>query len=146
MLIAYLSTLLFIYMMSITYGIYKLAFRLIDGRSFFVPNKEKVKEQSIIDDLRTSEQMPDNLDGESEELYGMPEEHISPELVEKNRLHDEKIERLKSELDAFQGAQTNPYASHILDENSQRVGVVFDEDHAEVDVRYIPKPTHEYTD
>lgn len=151
MLIAYLSTLVFIFMMSIAYGIYKLAFRLIDGHSFFVPNKEKLEKQSFIDELwtadKSADQMPDNnesadnLDDESEELYGMPEELINPELVEKNRLYDEKIQRMKAELDAYQNPE-----QFILDENLQRVGVVFDEDHVEVDKRYIPKPTHEYTD
>ena len=171
MLTAYLSTLLFAFMMSIAYGIYKLAFRLIDGHSFFVPNKENLTVQPKADDVNelyyridcaydriadleehVYEQTPDPIadypinDEGADELYSIPEEQINPELVEKNRLHDEKIERLKAELVAFQEVQAKPHTSHILDENSQRVGVVFDEDHAEVDSRYIPKPTHEYTD
>lgn len=122
--------------MSTLFGIYALAVRLIDGRPFFMPNEE-----SPIEDASMPDQTPDNPDNESEELYGMPEELINPELVEKNRLYDEKIERMKAELDAYQNPE-----QFILDENIQRVGVVFDEDHVEVDKRYIPKPTHEYTD
>lgn len=145
MLIAYLFTLLFILLMSTLFGIYALAVRLIDGRPFFMPNKEKLEKQSFIDEFwtadKSADQMPDNLDSESEELYGMPEELINPELVEKNRLYDEKIQRMKAELDAYQNPE-----QFILDENLQRVGIVFDEDHVEVDKRYMPKPTHEYTD
>jgi hypothetical protein len=62
------------------------------------------------------------------ELYGTPEELINPELVEKNRLHDEKINRIKEELAMAQA------------------GVIYNVDHDEVDKRYQPKPIHEYTE
>lgn len=65
----------------------------------------------------------------SDEIYGdVPESNINPELLEKNRLHDEKIERLKKELEAY------------------RAGIVYNVPHDEIDRRIQPKPEHEYTE
>jgi hypothetical protein len=73
--------------------------------------------------------MPDSVSEDfSDEIYGdTPETLINPELLEKNRSHDEKIERLKAELEAYQAG-------------------VYDVPHEEIDRRYQPKPEHEYTE
>lgn len=128
MLISYLFTLLFVFMMSVSYGIYKLIVRMIDGH-FFVPTKKNMTNLEDYYKPRMPDQTPINEADMPDELYAVPEEHVNPELIEKNRLYDEKIERLKKEL-----------------HQAHQFGVVYEEDHAEVDARYIPKPTHEYTD
>lgn len=126
--LSYLITLLFIFLMCVLYGCYKVVNRYLESRSFFMPDKENFTAQPTfeqpIDDYNESV-----ADEGEDELYTMPEEFINPELVEKNRLYDEKIARMKEELASV-----------------KQTGVLFNEDHAEVDMRYIPKPTHEYTD
>ena len=82
-------------------------------------------------ELEMADERPINTSEEHfpDEIYGdVPESSINPELLKKNRLHDEKIERLKKELEAY------------------RAGVVYDVPHYEIDRRIEPKPEHEYTE
>lgn len=97
--------------------------------------KELEERLSALESARQELEMPDERpineseESFSDEIYGdVPESNINPELLEKNRLHDEKIERLKKELEAY------------------RAGIVYNVPHDEIDRRIQPKPEHEYTE
>src|SRR5690554_6381698 len=82
-------------------------------------------------ELEIPDERPINESEESfsDEIYrDVPESNITPELLVKNRLHDEKIVRLKKELEAY------------------RAGIVYNVPHDEIDRRIQPKPEHEYTE
>lgn len=134
MLLGYALTLAFLLCFTMLYYVYRVIMTLIK------PKTTNERPDNYLDDLvgyyvdNDDRPTPINTPDDPQYYPEEPESQdhlINPELLEKNRLHDEKIKRLKDEL-----ANVQTFTP----------GTVFNDNHSDVDALYMPKPKHEYTD